>query len=259
MINKISSRDNSLFKYARKLNQKANFRKKEKKFIVEGQKEIELCLKSNFIIDMIFISNKKKSKKIDKPNIQIYEMDDNLIKKIIYRESEGVFAIVNYKYFDIEKLKLNDDELFLILENPEKPGNIGAIMRTFEASGFKNLVLSDSNVEIFNPNTIRASLGSIFSLNISQTKTNEIINFLERNNFKIYSSYIKSNTDYKKIDFKKRCAIVMGPEKSSINNQFIKKSDKLLSIPIHGKVDSLNLSVATAIILYEALNQRKFS
>ena len=89
---------------------------------------------------------------------------------------------------------MNDDELFLILENPEKPGNIGAIMRTFEASGFKNIVLTDSNVEIFNPNTIRASLGSIFSLNIFQTKTNEIINFLEKNKFKLYLSCILIKT-----------------------------------------------------------------
>ena len=259
MINKISSKDNSLFKYAKKLKQKANFRKKEKKFIVEGQKEIDLCIKSNFKIDMIFISNKKKYTKIDKLNIKTHEIDDYLVKKIIYRESEGIFAIVNYKYFDIEKIKLNDDELFLILENPEKPGNIGAIMRTFEASGFKNIVLSNSKIEIFNPNTIRASLGSIFSLNIFQTKTDEIINFLDKNNFRIYGSFIKSNTDYKKINFKKRCAIVMGPEKSSISTKFINKSHKLLSIPLHGKVDSLNLSVATAIILYEALNQRKFS
>tara|TARA_B100001564_G_scaffold243781_1_gene206605 strand:- start:402 stop:1181 length:780 start_codon:yes stop_codon:yes gene_type:complete len=259
MINKISSKDNSLFKYAKKLKQKANFRKKEKKFIVEGQKEIDLCIKSNFKIDMIFISNKKKYTKIDKLNIKTHEIDDYLVKKIIYRESEGIFAIVNYKYFDIEKIRLNDDELFLILENPEKPGNIGAIMRTFEASGFKNIVLSNSKIEIFNPNTIRASLGSIFSLNIFQTKTDEIINFLDKNNFRIYGSFIKSNTDYKKINFKKRCAIVMGPEKSSISNKFINKSHELLSIPLHGKVDSLNLSVATAIILYEALNQRKFS
>ena len=103
MINKIFSKDNSLFKYARKLNQKANFRKKEKKFIVEGQKEIDLCIKSNFKIDMIFISNKKKYTKIDKLNIKTHEIDDYLVKKIIYRESEGIFAIVNYKFFDIEK------------------------------------------------------------------------------------------------------------------------------------------------------------
>ena len=132
-------------------------------------------------------------------------------------------------------------------------------MRTFEACGFKNIIITDPQTEVYNPNTIRASLGSIFSLNIFQLTSTETINFLKKNNFKIYGAHIESSIIYKDVDYKKRCAVVMGPEKSKINDQLLSKCDNLINIPMFGNVDSLNLSVSTGIILYEAINQRKFS
>ena len=258
MINKISSKESSLFKYAKKLVSKSNFRKKEKKFIVEGLREIQYCKNSNFIIDQIFVVQ-DKLQNINIPNTKINLISRELIEKIIYRENEGIFAIVHYNLSKIFDLKIDKDELFLVLQNPEKPGNVGAIMRTFEACGFKNIILTDSSIEVYNPNTIRASLGSIFSLNIFQLTTTETIDFLIKNNFNIYGAYIESNKIYKEVDFKKRCAVVMGPEKSKINDQLLSKCNNLINIPMFGNVDSLNLSVSAGIILYEAINQRKFS
>ena len=177
----------------------------------------------------------------------------------MYKRQEGIFAIVNYKPSKISDLKIDKDDFFLVLQNPEKPGNIGAIMRTFEACGFKNIIITDSHTEVYNPNTIRASLGSIFSLNIFQLTATEAINFLKKNNFKIYGAHIESSIIYKDVDYNKRCALIMGPEKSKINDQLLSKCDNLINIPMFGNVDSLNLSVSTGIILYEAINQRKFS
>ena len=149
MIIKISSKDNPSFKYAKKLFDKSSFRKKEEKFIVEGVREIDLCLKSNFTIESIFTSGYNQNKFSD-TGLKTYEINQDLIKKIIYRETtEGVFAIVNHKKQDLKSLKLNSDELILILENPEKPGNIGAIMRTYEACGFKNLIVVDSKIDLY--------------------------------------------------------------------------------------------------------------
>ena len=192
-------------------------------------------------------------------NLKVNLITRELIEQIIYRESEGIFAIVNYKPSKISDLKIDKDDFFLVLQNPEKPGNIGAIMRTFEACGFKNIIITDSNTEVYNPNTIRASLGSIFSLNIFQLTATEAINFLKKNNFKIYGAHIESSIIYKDVDYTKRCALIMGPEKSKINDQLLSKCDNLINIPMFGNVDSLNLSVSTGIILYEAINQRKFS
>ena len=104
-------------------------------------------------------------------------------------------------------------------------------MRTFEACGFKNIIITDSHAEVYNPNTIRASLGSIFSLNIFQLTSTETINFLKKNNFKIYGAYIESSIIYKDVDYKKRCAVVMGPEKSKINDQLLSVSYTHLTLP----------------------------
>ena len=259
MIIKISSKDNPSFKYAKKLFDKSSYRKKEEKFIVEGVREIDLCLKSNFTIESIFTSGDNQNKFSD-TGIKTYEITQDLIKKIIYRETtEGVFAIVNHKKQDLKSLKLNSDELILVLENPEKPGNIGAIMRTYEACGFKNLIIVNSKIDLYNPNTIRSSLGSIFHLNIFRLNSEELLNFLKKNEFKIYSSLIKSKKRFTNVNFKQRCALVMGPEKSCVSDIFIKNSNDSINIPMFGNVDSLNLSVSTGIILYEAINQRKFS
>jgi len=258
MINKISSKESSLFKYAKKLISKSNFRKREKKFIVEGFREIQHCKNSNFTIDQIFVL-KDKLQSLSIKDLKINLITRELIEQIIYRESEGIFAIVNYKTSKISDLNIEKDDFFLVLQNPEKPGNIGAIMRTFEACGFKNIIITDSHTEVYNPNTIRASLGSIFSLNIFQLTATEAINFLKKNNFKIYGAHIESSIIYKDVDYNKRCALIMGPEKSKINDELLSECDNLINIPMFGNVDSLNLSVSTGIILYEAINQRKFS
>ena len=258
MFNKISSKDNPSFKYAKKLFDKSSFRKKEEKFVVEGMREIDFCYKSNFDIESIFLTD-KKNKNLNYFDININVINEGLLKKIIYRESEGIFAIVKEKKQDLNHIKLNRNELILVLENPEKPGNVGAIMRTYEACGFKNIILVDTSIDIYNPNTIRSSLGSIFQLNIFKMTSQDVINFFGKNEFTIYGSLIKSKKKFTDINFKKRCALVMGPEKSCISEIFIKNSDELVKIPMFGDVDSLNLSVSTAIILYEAVNQRKFS
>ena len=179
MINKISSKESSLFKYAKKLISKSNFRKREKKFIVEGFREIQHCKNSNFTIDQIFVLE-DKLQSLSIKDLKVNLITRELIEQIIYRESEGIFAIVNYKPSKISDLKIDKDDFFLVLQNPEKPGNIGAIMRTFEACGFKNIIITDSQTEVYNPNTIRASLGSIFSLNIFQLTATETINFLKK-------------------------------------------------------------------------------
>ena len=255
----ISSKNNETYKFLVKVSKKSNVRKKNQKFIVEGLKEINLCINSNYEIDSFFTSNKN----FDFKNI-IYNncekkflLTKDLIETVTYRSTSQIIAIVKRKEFDITKVKLSENELLLILDKPEKPGNIGAIFRTFNAFGFKNIIISDSSTEIYNPNIIRSSLGAVFCLNIFELDQEDTISFLKENHFSIYGSLIKSKNIIQKINFKRRCAILMGTESSSINEFFLKNSCSTFKIPMHGDVDSLNLSVSTAIILYEAMNQRK--
>ena len=168
-----------------------------------------------------------------------------------------ILAIVTKKQNSLEYHIHNKNNFVLVLEKPEKPGNIGAILRSCDALGFTDVFISDTKTELYNPNTIRASMGAIFRLNIYEDKKDRIINFLKNNNFKIFGSLIESTKNINEIDFNSKCAVIMGTEADSISSEFIEQSNECFKIPMTGNVDSLNLSVSTGIILYEVMNQRK--
>ena len=175
------------------------------------------------------------------------------------RETEGVFGVFDEKTDQINTLKFSDNELVLVLDRPEKPGNVGAIFRTFEAFGFKNIFIVETNLDIYNPIIIRSSLGAVFNLNIFKLRFDQIKQLLKKEKFKIIISDVDAEIHYGKVNLKEKIALVMGPEKSKVSNDFKKISDHTIKIPMFGKVDSLNLSVATSIILSESVNQRKIS
>ncbi|MBH43746.1 MAG: hypothetical protein CMP25_03025 [Rickettsiales bacterium] len=255
----ISSKNNSKIKYVKKLRSSNSFRKKERKFYVEGLKELIQCIKSGFCIDSIYCS--PRSNKILEKNsiIADYIIDDKIVSQIVVRETEGVFGIFDEKTDRITNSKFLNNELVLVLDRPEKPGNVGAIFRTFEAFGFKNIFIVDTNLDIYNPIIIRTSLGAVFNLNIYKFNYYEIKNLLENEKFKIIVSDIDAEIPYYRLNLKEKIALVMGPEKSKVSNEFKELADYSIKIPMYGKVDSLNLSVASSIILSEAINQRKIT
>ena len=255
----ISSKNNPKIKYLKKIRSSNSFRKKERKFYVEGLKELMLCIESGFYIDSIYCS--PKSKKILENNFieADYIIDDIIISQILMRQTEGVFGIFDEKTEQINTSKLSNNELVLILDRPEKPGNVGAIFRTFEAFGFRNIFIAETNLDIYNPIIIRSSLGAVFNLNICKLSFNQIKQILKKEKFKIIISDVDAEISYNKVNLKEKIALVMGPEKSKVSNDFKKISDHTVKIPMYGKVDSLNLSVATSIILSESINQRKIS
>tara|TARA_Y200000002_G_scaffold359728_1_gene344293 strand:+ start:416 stop:1192 length:777 start_codon:yes stop_codon:yes gene_type:complete len=255
----ISSKNNSKVKYLKKIRSSNSFRKKEKKFYVEGLKELMLCIESGFCIDSIYCS--PKSKKILETNFieADYIIDDIIISQILMRETEGVFGVFDEKTDQINTSKLSNNELVLVLDRPEKPGNVGAIFRTFEAFGFRNIFIAETNLDIYNPIIIRSSLGAVFNLNICKLSFNQIEQILKKEKFKIIISDVDAEISYNKVNLREKIALVMGPEKSKVSNDFKKISDHTIKIPMYGKVDSLNLSVATSIILSESINQRKIS
>ena len=255
----ISSKNNSKIKYVKKLRSSNSFRKKERKFYVEGLKELIQCIKSGFCIDSIYCSP-RSNKILEKNSIMAdYIIDDKIVSQIVVRETEGVFGIFDEKKDRITNSKFLNNELVLVLDRPEKPGNVGAIFRTFEAFGFKNIFIVDTNLDIYNPIIIRTSLGAVFNLNIYKFNYYEIKNLLENEKFKIIVSDIDAEIPYYRLNLKEKIALVMGPEKSKVSNEFKELADYSIKIPMYGKVDSLNLSVASSIILSEAINQRKIT
>ena len=255
----ISSINNIKIKYLKKLRSSNSFRKKERKFYVEGLKELKLCIESGFIVDSIYCSsNMSKILEINSLKSDNF-IDNKIMSQIIMKKTEGIFGIFNEKSNKINAIEFSKDEFILVLDRPEKPGNVGAIFRSCQAFGFKNIIIAETNLDIYNPIIIRSSLGAVFKLNVFKLSFEGIKKLLKKEKFKIIISDVDAKIPYNKINLKEKIALVMGPEKSKVSSDFKKISDSVIGIPMYGDVDSLNLSVATSIILAESVNQRKIS
>ena len=259
----ISSKNNSIFKNISKLSSSSRKRNQTKSFLVEGIKFIEMCHSNKFnfieiIICSEIISNENLSlvKKIFK-NFNLFDFSKKLFNDISYKKNEdGILAIVQHKNNSIDDFKLSKNPYILVVESPEKPGNIGALLRTADAAGMDGLIIANPKTELYNPNTIRSSLGSLFSMQIATDSTENVITFLTKNDIQICSTYVEKSKNYLDINYSKPSAIVIGKESSCLTSVWRNKSDELISIPMKGKMDSLNLSVCAAIVIFEGLKQR---
>ena len=261
MFKEITSLQNPIIKRILLLKDKAKQRNIEGVFIIEGQRELALAIKGGYVLKSLFFEpNLFNESQIDayKTNgTEVTQITSNVYNKIAYRGStEGIVAIAESKSHTLEDLKLGSNPLILVAEAPEKPGNIGALLRTADAAGMDGLIIANPKTELYNPNTIRSSLGSLFSMQIATDSTENVINFLTKNDIQICSTYVEKSKNYLDINYSKPSAIVMGKESSSLTSVWRNKSDELISIPMKGKMDSLNLSVCAAIVIFEGLKQR---
>lgn len=259
----IESKNNVVFKRVKKLLSKSKKRKISKEFIVEGINEIKNCFEAKYQFLELFICSDILSREIlfninkSYPNIKKTDLSKNLFNQLSYKQKgEGFLALVRSKDFNLKNLILPNNPFILVAESPEKPGNIGAILRTADAAGIDAVIITNPKTELFNPNIIRSSLGSVFTSQIAIGSTDEVIDFLIKNNIKIYSLYIEKSIEYSTVNYTGSCAIVVGTESSALTNKWKLKSNKLINIPMKGKMDSLNLSVSAAIVIFEALKQR---
>ncbi|XZQ53916.1 MAG: TrmH family RNA methyltransferase [Candidatus Karelsulcia muelleri] len=243
------------------------FLKKKKKrknyFLVEGLKEIKMALKANYIPEYIFLYKK----------IYKYEFISNFFRKKFFisyqiyqkisfrKKTGGIIASFFKKKFYIKKIKINLTTFLLVLEGIEKPGNLGAILRTTEAAGIDAVLLCNNTIDIFNPNVIRSSLGAVFTNNITIDNYENIILWLKKKKIKIISTSVKKNIKNIKNIYNlkldnKSLAIVIGAESKGLSENWFKSSNIIINIPMKGKIDSLNVSTSTAIILFEIIRQK---
>ena len=188
----------------------------------------------------------------------IEEVSLEVFEKIAYREgSDGLLAVAIPKYADLQQFKpKKKNPLIIVLETVEKPGNLGAVMRTADAAGVDAVIIADPRTDLYNPNAIRASVGCIFSVPLFSCSSEKCIKWLKDNNITIYCTYLKASIDYLDADFKKASAIVMGTEATGISQQWVEAADQNIIIPMNGIADSLNVSFTTAIVTFEAISQR---
>lgn len=258
----ITSAQNPKIKRLLQLQQKSSERRKAGLFVVEGIREVERCLEKGYEIDTIFYLNKDLSENVSEiieknKGIKLFEVSPAIYEKIAYRGStEGVIAEVKPKDKTLNDLKLSENPLVVVLESVEKPGNLGAILRSADAAGADALIVCDPLTDLYNPNLIRNSTGAIFSVPCVACTSEECIKFLKENNIQILTAQLQDSELYYDTDMKGGTAIVMGTEATGLTDIWRKAADAHIRIPMLGITDSLNVSVSAAILLYEAVRQR---
>ena len=259
----ISSIQNPFIKQVLQLQDKAKTRKQTGTFVIEGQREIELAIKGNYEMETLLICPEvfsiSENQHISISDYPTIEISKEVYQKIAYRDStEGIIAIAKTKKHQLADIQLSKNPLILVLESIEKPGNIGAMLRTADASNIDAVILANPKSDIYNPNTIRSSVGCIFTNQIATATSEECIAYLKENNIAFYSATLQNSNAYHQVDYSKASAIVVGTEATGLTEIWRKESTQNIIIPMQGEIDSMNVSVAAAILLFEAKRQRNF-
>ncbi len=263
-MKQISSTQNSYIKDLLKLQDKSRERKKKGLFLIEGEREISLAIKGNYQIDtMLFVPemfSEENLNQVQQDTSQCIEITKEVYQKLAYRDTtEGVIAVVKSKKFSLDTVNFNTSTpLILVLEGVEKPGNIGAMLRTADAANVDAVFIADPKTDLFNPNIIRSSVGCVFTNQIAVGSSEEMIDFLQAMNINIYSATLQNSNQYHKNDYTQATALVVGTEATGITQIWRDKATQNINIPMQGEIDSMNVSVAAAILTFEAKRQRGF-
>jgi len=264
-IKQVSSLQNPLVKKILVLKDKSRERKKTGKLIIEGLRELKLAIAAGYEIETIcyypeILTREELLEKsgLSKSHPPFIEVTKGVYQKIAYREStEGVLAIANAMDHSLENLIIdNTNALILIAEAPEKPGNLGALLRTADAAQLDAVLIADPKGDLYNPNVIRSSVGCVFTNTIGIGNSDEIIAFLRQNNINIYCAELGASKPYTSIDFTLPSAIVVGTEATGLSQTWLNAATQNIIIPMEGEIDSLNVSVSAAILIFEAKRQR---
>lgn len=263
-MKEISSVHNPLIKLIVQLQEKSKIRKNLGLFIIEGMREIEIALNNTYEFQQLLYCNEladsnlfeKLIQKIQ-PSTELISISKEVYQKIAYREStEGVLAIAKIKSHEIQNIELPENPLIVVLESLEKPGNIGAILRTADAANVDAVFIVDPKTDLYNPNIIRSSVGAVFTNKIIVANSENLINLLSIKNIPIFSAILQQAVPYYTVDYSKGAAIVMGTESTGLSEEWRKASHSNIIIPMQGQIDSMNVSVATAVIIFEAIRQK---
>lgn len=261
-MKKIESVQNSYIKFILQLQEKSKARKQNQLFVIEGKREIELAFKGNFEIEtLLFCTNLFSENNFSQYNVNsIIEISKEVYQKIAYRDStEGIIAIAKTKENTLENLKLSKNPLILIAESPEKPGNIGAMLRTADAANIDAILITNPKSDIYNPNIVRSSVGCLFTKQIAICTNDQAIAFLKHNKIQFYAATLQNSTAYYTQNYKLPTAFVVGPEAEGLSEIWRTEATQNIIIPMQGEIDSMNVSVAAAILLFEAKKQRNFN
>lgn len=264
MDNQITSSQNPKVKRVTLLQQKSSERRRSGLFIVEGQREIEHCIEAGYEVDSLFVCQQLLSDgnrefyTPDLPSDAVYVVTPQVYEKMAYRGStEGLLAVVRSRQKSLGDLHLSDNPLIVVLERVEKPGNLGAVLRSADAAQADAVIVCDPLTDLYNPNLIRSSIGAIFTVPCVACTSEECISFLKSHGISILTAQLQDSRLYYDTDMSRGTAIVMGTESTGLTDTWRRAADAHIRIPMLGRLDSLNVSVSAAILLFEAVRQRK--
>jgi TrmH family RNA methyltransferase len=245
------------------LQEKAKARRESRTFLIEGQREIMLARKGGYTIETVLFQpdmlTEMQVKDLAGRQAEFIEITKEVYQKLAYRDTtEGVVAIAQSKTLTLHDLVLKDNPLILVAEAPEKPGNIGALLRTADAANLDAVIIANPKGDLYNPNIVRSSVGCLFTNNIATGTTDEVIAFLRERNISIYCATLQDSTGYHTQDYTTPTALVVGTEATGLSAGWRDASTKNIIIPMQGEIDSMNVSVAAAILIFEAKRQRGF-
>ena len=262
MIETITSSQNPKIKLLLQLQQKSSERRKAGLFVVEGRRELMHCLETGFDIVCVFWCPAVEVGTEPLPalpdGVRVFEVSKAVYEKVAYRGStEGIIAEVRIRQLSLTDLRLPEQPLVVVLERVEKPGNLGAVLRSADAAGVDAVIVCDPLTDLYNPNLIRSSVGGFFSVPCVACSSAECISFLKQRGIQILTAQLQDSSLYYDVDMQRATAIVMGTEATGLTNQWREAADAHIRIPMLGRIDSLNVSVSAAVLMYEAVRQRK--
>ena len=260
MTEQITSLQNPKIKLLTALQQKSSERRRTGLFVVEGQQELQHCIRAGYEVDTVFWCPELCPAVLppEAGAARCFQVSPDVYAKVAYRGStEGVIAEVRTRTLRLDDLKLGEHPLIVVLESVEKPGNLGAVLRSADASGVDAVVVCDPLTDLYNPNLIRSSVGAAFTVPCVACSSEACIAFLKQRGIKILTAQLQDSHLYYDTDMTCGTAIVMGTEHDGLTDLWRQAADAHIRIPMLGQIDSLNVSVSAAILMFEAVRQRQ--
>ena len=254
----ITSTQNPRVKHIVRLRDDKKTRQEDGLMLVEGFDEIQLALAAGHTPQTLLSAPELASRALTFSARETLTVSRAVFEKISYRENpDGWMGIFPIPQTSLEDLELSKTPLIVVAESIEKPGNLGAILRTADAAGVDALLVCDARVDVWNPNVVRASRGAVFSVSIVACENVEALKWLKGGAMRVVAASPSAEEIYSEVDLKSPVAIVVGTEDEGLSDFWMTNAEVKVKIPMMGKVNSLNVSVSTALILYEATRQRR--
>jgi TrmH family RNA methyltransferase len=257
----ITSTQNSLIKETAALREHKT-RQETGLTLIDGQRELERALQTGVELVRVFycpklIKGQLNLKSLKSEGTECIEVTDHVFAKLAYgQRAEGVIGVARVPSKKLSELKLSANPLIVVVESVEKPGNLGAILRTCDGAGIDGVVICDGGTDVYNPNVIRASLGTVFSVPVAVATNAAALEYCRAQDIQICAAMPEAKTIYTKAKLNGALAVVVGSEESGLSDFWVGHADIKVKIPMHGRADSLNVSASTAILLYEIIRQR---